>query len=87
MTSSTTAEINSDDLLDYILTSQFNDRKWKGTAHGYIIHWLEKVRLYHENSEQRFGDQALKKFLRNAFMQVPEFDAIRTTEHFTIIDH
>ena len=41
MTSSTTAEISSDDLLEYILTSCFNNVKWKGTAHGYILNWLE----------------------------------------------
>ena len=43
MMSSTTAEISLDDLLEYILTSHFNDGKWKGTAHGYILHWLEQV--------------------------------------------
>ena len=80
MTLSTTAEISSDDLLEYILTSCFNNGKWKGIAHGYILHWLEQVQLYHENSQQQFEDQTLKKFLRNAFMEVPEFDSIRTTE-------
>ena len=80
MTSSTTAEISSDDLLEYILTSRFNDGKWRGTAHRYILHWLEQVQLYHENSQQQFEDQTLKKFLRNAFMEVPEFDSIQTTE-------
>ena len=80
MTSFTTAEINSDDLLEYILTSHFDDEKWKGSSHGYIIHWLEQVRLYHENSDHCFGDEALKKFLRNAFMESPEFDAIRVTQ-------
>ena len=80
MTSSTTAEISSDDLLEYILTSCFNNGKWKGTAHGYILHLLEQVQLYHENSQQRFQDETLKKFLRNAFMEVPEFDSIRKTE-------
>ena len=38
------------------------------------------MHIYYENSEQHFGDQSLKKFLRNPFMQVLEFDAIRTTE-------
>ena len=51
-----TAEINSNDLLDCILTSHYNDRKWKDTSHGYIIYWLEQVCLYHDNSEQHFGD-------------------------------
>lgn len=80
MTASTAAEISSDDLSEHIPTSCFNDGKWKGTSHLHIIHQIEQVQLCHENSMQRFGDQALKKFLQNAFMEVPEFDATCTTE-------
>ena len=80
MKHSTKAELDADTLLDYVITSRFNDGKWKGTSHAYILHWIEQIRLYHENSAQRFGEDALKKFLQNAFENVPTFNAVRTQE-------
>ena len=38
MKHSTKAELDADTLLDYIITPRFNDGKWKGTSHAYILH-------------------------------------------------
>ena len=43
---STKAAMDSGELLTYITSAKFNDGNWKGTAHGFILHWQDQVRKY-----------------------------------------
>jgi len=80
MEESTAAMLDEEDLLQHIITSRINDGKWRGTNHGYILHWLEQVRLYHSVAEDFISPRILKKHLSNALEGVDEFMQVRSQE-------
>jgi hypothetical protein len=41
--SPTMANMEAEDLLKYITSIRFGDGMWKGTAHGFILNWQDKV--------------------------------------------
>ena len=43
---STKASLESAKLLEYIVGTSIDDGTWKGTAEGFILHWLEQIRKY-----------------------------------------
>lgn len=83
MNNSTQAELDMDEILQYLVNSRFDDGKWKGTAKSYLTNWLEQVRLYNSNCPQEINDHTLKTFLRNAFSTTPKFDQVRIQENIT----
>jgi len=48
------ARLSSQDYLTYLTSSSVDDGKWKGTTSGYVLHFIEQIRLY--NSHQKPGE-------------------------------
>ena len=36
-------------ILTYITSFKFGDGSWKGSSHGYILHWQDQIRKYEQN--------------------------------------
>ena len=76
---STKANIDSSDLLTYITTAKLGDGSWKGTTHGFILHWRDQVRKYHALDKSfRFPQCLQKTMLENAVHGIDELRAIKT---------
>ena len=43
---STQANIEASNFLSYITTVKLQKIAWKGTYHSFILHWVNKLRLY-----------------------------------------
>ncbi len=43
---STCSSIDSSRLLSYVTSVRIGDGHWNGTAHSFILDWLEQVQLY-----------------------------------------
>ena len=85
MEKSTRADLDADDLMNYVITSRVNDGTWKGSLETYIIHWQEQVRKLHTLGTRKFQESTLKKFLQNALCVVDEFESVTITEDMTYI--
>jgi hypothetical protein len=44
--SSTMASMEASNLLTYITSAKLGDGTWKGKAHGFVLHWQDKIRQY-----------------------------------------
>ena len=76
---STKAAMYSGELLTYITSAKFNDGTWKGTAHGFILHWQDQVRKYESLTPRGdwFCDNAKCTMLQNAIHSVAELRAVK----------
>ena len=43
---STKASLDSSNILSYITSVRAGDGSWKGSMHGFVLHWQDKVRVY-----------------------------------------
>ena len=77
--SSTRATMEASNLLSYITSSKFGDGTWKGTAHGYILHWQDQVRQYEQllPVTSHFPLVLKRVMLENAVGQYPELRAVK----------
>ena len=77
---STKATIDASTILSYITTAKLGEGTWKGTAHGFILHWMDQVRKYHDLNPQKA--QALPEclqctMLENAVHPITELRAVK----------
>ena len=78
---STSATISSGELLKYITSARLDDGKsWRGSLQGFILHWMEQVRLYHNMipASQHLSDTLQRTMLQNAVHGYPELRAVDT---------
>ena len=70
--------MDASSLLAYITTSNLDNGKWRGTTHAYILHWQDKVRIYHDlKPNQAFSNDILRTLLENAVHPVTELRAVK----------
>jgi hypothetical protein len=79
MEKSTKASLDSSSLLTYITSTKMGDGSWKGTAHSFILHWQNQVRIYHSmvNRNHRFHDDILLQLLQNAVHPIEELRQVK----------
>ena len=72
------ASLESTTLLRYLTTTKLGVDTWKGTAHSFILHWLEQVRLYNDlSSTTDLSDELTLTLLQNA---VHDFKPLRAVK-------
>ncbi len=80
-TTSTKAELDTAQLLEYITTTNIADG-WNGTAKGYVLHWMEQIRLYRTIKPDAYDDEQLHIMLQNAINPNPDLRAIGAQEDY-----
>ena len=80
-TTSTKAELDTAALLEYITTSNIADG-WNGSAKGYVLHWMEQIRLYRTIKPDAYDDEQLRIMLQNAINPNPDLRAIGAQEDY-----
>ena len=85
---STKAAIDSIELLEYITSTRY-DRSFKGSAHSYILHWREKLRLFQEmvKKTDRFSENMKMTMLQQAVSSLPELDSVKQTLQTDYVNH
>ena len=78
-TQSTAAQMDSSDILSYLTTAKWGDTRWNGTAHSFLLHWLEQARLYDDTADSALADTVKYTLLQNAVRPLPELRAVSTT--------
>ena len=76
---STKASLKSARLLEYIVGTSIDDGTWKGTAEGFILHWLEQIRKY-ENATFRvehLHDNVKRLHLQRAVSGIDELRQVK----------
>jgi len=78
-TSSTKAKMAASDILSYI-TSASLDSNWKGTSHGFVLYWENKVREYDmmiTDPADRFSSNQKLAMLKNIIEWTPDLCNVR----------
>ena len=78
-TKSTKAELTSEELMEYLISSRINDGKWRGTTESYILHWHKQLQDYNKVSPAKFVDAQASIMLSSAIQAIPDLRAIKTT--------
>ena len=75
---STKSSLDSSKLLTHITSSRINDGQWRGSTHGYILHWQDQVRKYHTMVPRTdvFHDNQLRTMIQNAVHPQPHLQAV-----------
>ena len=70
---STQASIEAANILSYLSTVKLHKIIWKGTYHDFILHWVNKLRLYEEMVplQDHLTNNVKKTLLENTVMGVP----------------
>jgi hypothetical protein len=79
MEKSTKASLSSQSLLAYITSARMGDGSWKGTAHSFILHWQNQVRIYHSliALPDKFSDNVLLQMLQNSVHPIEELRQVK----------
>ena len=70
MTSSTEAMIDSGTLMSYLTNVKIIDGTWKGTSKAFVLHWIDKLRIFHANMPvaDHMSDAMQRILLQNAVL-------------------
>jgi hypothetical protein len=74
--SSTAAQLSGDTLLQYITTTRYPGT-WRGTSHGFVLHWKEQVMKYKKLELEAFPSKQKLRLLQNAVGDVTELSYIK----------
>ena len=76
---STQANIQASNILSYITTVKLHKIAWKGTYHSFILHWVNKLRLYEDMVpiEDHFTDSVKKTMLENTVVGVTSLKSVK----------
>ena len=71
--------IESGTLLRYITSAKINDGKWKGTTEGFILHWQDQLRIYHNqvDAKEHFPSTMKHTILQNAVHPIEELRQVK----------
>jgi hypothetical protein len=73
---STAAQLSGDTLLQLITTTQYPET-WRGTSHGFVLHWKEQVMKYKRLELEAFPPKQKLQLLQNAVGDVTELSYIK----------
>src|SRR5687767_10007925 len=74
----TKATMNALTILSYITTTNLGDGKWKGSTHGFVLHWQDQVRKYQDlNPQPPLAPEFLCTLLQNAVHPIAELRQIK----------
>ena len=70
---STQVSIEAGNILSYLTTVELHKIIWKGTYPAFILHWVNKQRLYEEMVplQDHLTNNVKKALLQNTVMEVP----------------
>jgi hypothetical protein len=94
MTKPTEAMMDSGVLLSYLTAAKVSDGTWRGTAKAVVLHWMEKLRLYHElilYPADRLSENTQRALLQTAVQGLDVLRQVQTqcdlqkTMHGTVI--
>jgi hypothetical protein len=79
-TESASAKISSATTLGYLTTAKYGS-SWTGTAEGFILHWKNHLRIYHNTvpMAEQLPKQLCLSLLENAVHDVPELRQVKIT--------
>lgn len=79
-TQSTTASLDSSEILAYITTIRLGDGTWRGNTESFIIHWLDELRKYESiiPSGAGLSEEQKRSTLENAVYPISELRAVKT---------
>jgi hypothetical protein len=79
-TESASAKISSATTLGYLTTAKYGS-SWTGTAEGFILHWKNHLRIYHNivPMAEQLPKQLCLSLLENAVHDVPELRQVKIT--------
>ncbi len=75
---STKAKMDSSTILSYITSARLGTGEWRGSAEGFIMHWLNQVCLYERQSSKTFDDDMKRTMLENAVNEVDALHQVKT---------
>jgi hypothetical protein len=77
---STRSSLDASKLLTHITSSRINDGNWRGTTHGYLLHWQDQVRKYHTMvpRSDNFHDNQLRTMIQNAVKSQPALQVVQS---------
>ena len=84
---STKAQINSSDILSWITSAKF-DSTWRGTSHGFILYWINKVKDYDSftpDPKNRFTESLKLTLLQNTVSDTSELRQVRINADMEIL--
>ena len=74
---STDAELKASNILACIMNIQWGDGHWKGTATGFVLHWMNQVYICMEMTGAKFDDAMKLTLLQNVVFPNEELHAIQ----------
>ena len=79
-TKSAKAKLAKDDLSEFLTTAKL-DHTWKGSHHGFILHWKSKLRAYEElaDSSELHSNKQKRNLLSRAVSGIPYLREIENT--------
>jgi hypothetical protein len=72
------AKISAAQILSWITTVKYDD-DWKGTSHGFLLYWINKVRDY-ETFTDTFSDCQKVTMLQNTVSDIPDLARVHIYE-------
>ena len=85
---STRAKINSSTLLQYITSVKITDGDWKGSTHGFLLHWENQIRLYEsqlDDKKEHFSPRVKRIMLENAVHPLDELRQVKVTADLEVV--
>ena len=78
---STKANIDSSAILSYITSAILGTGEWKGSTESFIVHWVDKVRVYERQAptSDHFSDGQKRTMLENAVHGVDDLRRVKVT--------
>ena len=76
---STTGKNQLEKYRNYCANTKINDGKWKGSIHGYILHFQMQVRNYDKLAPTKFTDDEKLQYLQQAVSPIHELRAVKGT--------
>ena len=74
--SSTAAQLSGDTLLKYITSARYPGN-WRGTSHGFVLHWKEQVSQYEKLELEAIPPRQKLRMLQNTVGDVSELASVK----------
>ena len=89
MTASTEAIMGSGEFLSYLTTAKISDGSWRGSSKGFVLHWIEQLRLYQDTVPltDRLSDTVQRTMLQNAVRGLDTLGNVQTSSDLQQTTH
>ena len=74
--SSTAAQLSGDTLLKYITSARYPGN-WRGTSHGFVLHWKEQITQYEKLELETIPPRQKLRMLQNTVGDVSELSSVK----------